>query len=166
ELAVTRPDPYGWDVAGHDGTVTITYTLFADRADGTYPGFDAGQIHIQPQGTFMYARGLEARPVSVTIHRPNPAWTVATQLAPTNDPETFTGPSMQYLFDSPTHVGAIKWRQWSVNQGGRALTFRTAVDDPSPDSVIDQYASAARKIAGEAAGVFGEFPAYDYGTYT
>src|SRR5580692_9520625 len=59
ELVVTRPDPYGWDVAGHDGTVTITYTLFADRADGTYPGFDAVQAHIQPQGTFVYARGFE-----------------------------------------------------------------------------------------------------------
>ena len=25
ELQVARPDPYGWDVAGHDGTVSITY---------------------------------------------------------------------------------------------------------------------------------------------
>lgn len=166
ELAVTRPDPYGWDVTGHDGTVTITYTLFADRADGTYPGFDEVQAHIQPQGTFMYARGFEARPVSVTIHRPNPAWTIATQLVPTSDPETFTAPGMQYLFDSPTHVGAIQWREWKETSGGKTLTFRAAVDDPSPASTIDEYAAGAQKIAREAAAVFGEFPAFDYGTYT
>ncbi len=166
ELTVTRPDPYGWDVAGHDGTVTITYTLFADRADGTYPGFDAAQAHIQPQGTFLYARGLEQRKVSVTIHRPNPAWTIATQLVPTADPEAFTGPSMQYLFDSPTHVGAIQWREWTETQGGKTLKFRAAVDDPSPSATIDQYAAGAQKIAREAAAVYGEFPSFDYGTYT
>ena len=166
ELVVTRPDPYGWDVSGHDGTVTVTYTLFADRADGTYPGFDAVQAHIQPQGTFLYARGLEQRPVSVTIHRPNPAWTIATQLVPTSDPETFTGPSMQYLFDSPTHVGVIQWREWSETSGGRTLKFRAAVDDPAPAATVDEYAEGAKKIAREAAAVFGEFPAFDFGTYT
>ncbi|MGB6500489.1 MAG: PDZ domain-containing protein [Thermoplasmata archaeon] len=166
ELTVTRPDPYGWDVSGHDGTVTVTYTLFADRADGTYPGFAAVQAHIQPPATFIYARGLEHRPVSVTIHRPNPAWTIATQLVPTSDPERFTGPSMQYLFDSPTHVGAIQWREWTETSGGRTLKFRAAVDDPAPAATIDEYADGAKKIVQEAAAVFGEFPAYDFGTYT
>jgi len=166
ELTVTRPDPYGWDIAGHDGTVTVTYTLFADRADGTYPGFDAVQAHIQPPGTFVYARGLEHRPVSVTIHRPNPDWTIATQLVPTSDPERFTGPSMQYLFDSPTHVGPIQWREWTETSGGHTLKFRAAVDDPAPAATIDQYADGAKKIVQEAAAVFGEFPVYDYGTYT
>jgi predicted metalloprotease with PDZ domain len=166
ELAVTRPDPYGWDVAGHDGTVTVAYTLFADRADGTYPGFDAVQAHIQPQGTFLYARGMEQRPVRVTIRRPNPAWTIATQLVPTSDPETFTAPGMQYLFDSPTHVGAIQWREWTETSGGRTLKFRAAVDDPAPSATVDEYAAGAQKIAREAAAVFGEFPAFDFGTYT
>jgi predicted metalloprotease with PDZ domain len=166
ELTVTRPDPYGWDVAGHDGTVTVTYTVFGDRADGTYPGFDPVQAHIQPPATFMYARGLESRPVRVTIHRPNPAWTIATQLVPTSDPETFTAPGMQYFFDSPTHVGAIQWREWTETSGGRAVTFRAAVDDPAPAATIDQYAEGARKIAREAAAVYGEFPAFDFGTYT
>ena len=166
ELVVTRPDPYAWDVSGHDGTVTITYTLFADRADGTYPGFDAAQAHIQPQGTFLYARGFEQRPVSVKIHRPNPTWTIATQLVPTADPETFTGPGMQYLFDSPTHVGPIQWREWTETNGGRTVKFRAAVDDPAPSATIDEYAEGAKKIAREAAAVFGEFPAYDFGTYT
>ncbi len=166
ELVVTRPDPYGWDVSGHDGTVTVTYTLFADRADGTYPGFDAVQAHIQPQGTFVYARGFEQRPVRVTIHRPNQAWTIATQLVPTSDAETFTGPSMQYLFDSPTHVGTIQWREWTETNGGKTVTFRAAVDDPAPAKTIDEYAEGARKIAREAAAVYGEFPAFDFGTYT
>ena len=165
-LVLTRPDPYAWDVAGHDGTVTISYTLFADRADGTYSGFDLVQAHIQPQGTFMYSRGLEARPVKVTIHRPTPTWTIATQLVPTSDPETFTAPGMQYLFDSPTHAGNIQWREWKETNSGRTQTIRAAVDDPAPSSSIDEYAEGAKKIVREAAAVFGELPAFDYGTYT
>ena len=34
-LKVERTDPYGWSVAGHDGTVRVTYTPYADRGDGT-----------------------------------------------------------------------------------------------------------------------------------
>src|SRR5690349_3322149 len=32
-LTVTRPNPYQWNVSGHDGTVVFTYTLFGDRGD-------------------------------------------------------------------------------------------------------------------------------------
>ena len=165
-LVVTRPDPYGWLISGHDGEVNVTYTLFADRADGTYPGFDAVQAHIQPQGTFVYARGLEARPVRVAIDRPDSMWTIATQLQPTKDHGVFTAPSMQYLFDSPTHVGAIQWREWSMITNGRTQAIRVAVDDPSPSATIDEYAEGAKKIVREAAAVFGELPWFDYGTYT
>src|ERR1700749_2424690 len=35
-LAIQRRDPYSWTLAGHDGTVRVTYTLFADWGDGTY----------------------------------------------------------------------------------------------------------------------------------
>ncbi|HVT37562.1 MAG TPA: PDZ domain-containing protein [Gemmatimonadaceae bacterium] len=165
-LSLSRPDPYGWDVDGHDGTVTVTYTLFGDQADGTYPGFDVAQAHIQPQGTFLYARGFEQHPVRVTFHRPDKSWTIATQLVPTRDPEQFTGPGMQYLFDSPTHLGAIQWRQWTEMSGARTQTIRAAVDDPAPASSIDQYADGAKKVVREAAAVFGELPAFDFGTYT
>ncbi|MBA3970005.1 MAG: peptidase M61, partial [Gemmatimonadetes bacterium] len=35
-LTVTQPNLHQWNVGGHDGTVRVTYTLFGDRADGTY----------------------------------------------------------------------------------------------------------------------------------
>lgn len=165
-LKLTRPDPYAWDVLGHDGTVKISYTIFANRADGTYPGFDLVQAHIQPQGTFMYARGLEARKIKLVIHKLDPSWTVATQLVGDKNGEVFTAPGMQYFFDSPTHVGAIQWREWQETSGGRTQTIRAAVDDPAPATSIDAYAEGAAKIVREAAEVFGELPAFDYGFYT
>src|SRR4051794_24650451 len=35
ELALARPNPYEWDVSGHDGTVRITYRIYGDLVDGT-----------------------------------------------------------------------------------------------------------------------------------
>ena len=36
----TRPDPYGWNVAGHGGSVTVGYKVYGDRVDGTYLAVD------------------------------------------------------------------------------------------------------------------------------
>src|SRR5262249_30169370 len=38
EIETTRPDPYGWNVSGHGGSVTIRYKVYGDRIDGTYLG--------------------------------------------------------------------------------------------------------------------------------
>ncbi len=40
ELAPTRPNPYQWDVAGHDGTVRVVYKIYGDHVDGTYLAID------------------------------------------------------------------------------------------------------------------------------
>jgi predicted metalloprotease with PDZ domain len=32
ELEATRPDPYGWNVAGHGGSLTVRYKVFGDRS--------------------------------------------------------------------------------------------------------------------------------------
>src|SRR5437762_2219143 len=46
ELETTRPDPYGWNVAGHGGGVTVKYKVFGDRVDGTYLAVDTTHAHI------------------------------------------------------------------------------------------------------------------------
>ncbi|HEY4321079.1 MAG TPA: PDZ domain-containing protein [Gemmatimonadales bacterium] len=165
-LPVTHPDPYSWTVTGHHGTVTLSYTNYADVGSGTFSGFNPEQEQVQPQGTFVYVKGLEARPIRVTFHRLDPSWTIATQLVPTKDPETFTAPGMQYLFDSPTHLGNIQWRQWTETHDGNTQTWRVSLDDPMAAQAIDAYADGLKKIVHEAGAVYGEFPKFDYGTYT
>jgi predicted metalloprotease with PDZ domain len=41
--------------AGHRGTVVFSYTLYADRADGTYAGIDATRAHLNMPATFAWA---------------------------------------------------------------------------------------------------------------
>lgn len=64
----------------HDGDVVVTYTLFADRADGTYSGIDPTHAHLSIPATFVWARGLEDCPVEVGFRVPEGSgWRVATR---------------------------------------------------------------------------------------
>jgi predicted metalloprotease with PDZ domain len=165
-LAVTRPDPHQWDVAGHDGTVVFAYTLFADRADGTYSGIDRSHAHLNVPATFVWARGMEAAPVRVRFETPE-GWRVATQLVPTADPATFTAPHLQYFMDSPAEVSPWALREWTVPApGGGTQTVRIAMHHAGSDEELDRFAGTAARIVAEQIAVFGEAPRFDYGTYT
>ena len=62
ELRTVRPDPYGWNVTGHGGGVTVKYKVYGDRVDGTYLGIDATHAHINMPAAIMWAHGLDERP--------------------------------------------------------------------------------------------------------
>jgi predicted metalloprotease with PDZ domain len=168
ELAVVRPNPYQWNVSGHDGAVRITYKIFGNHVDGTYLGIDGTHAHMNIPATFMFARGFDARPIRVTFVQPNgKAWKVATQLFPTSDPFTFTAPNFQYFMDSPTEMSDFGIRSFKVkNPDGKEFTIVTAVHHDGPDSALDEYVAGTEKIVREQAAVYGEFPEFDNGVYT
>ncbi|HEV2733937.1 MAG TPA: hypothetical protein VGV85_03825 [Longimicrobiaceae bacterium] len=165
-LAVTRPDPYGWDVAGHDGTVRVTYTLFGDRADGTYAQVDATHAHLNAPATFMWARGLEKRPVRVTFRPADPKWKVATQLVPTGDPYTFTARDLEYFMDSPVEVSDHDLRSWRVASNGKSYTIRLALHHAGTPAEAAAFTEMAKKVVAEEAAAMGGLPDFDHGTYT
>ena len=165
-LTFSRPDPYQWDIAGHDGTVTVTYTLFADHADGTYSGIDLTHAHLNMPATFMWAKGFEQRPVRITFSPDDPTWKVATQLAPTDDPFVFTAPDLQYFLDSPTEISNFSERLWQVRSGDRDYTIRLVVHHDGTESDVDVLARKTHRIVDAQIEVFGELPDLDYGTYT
>ena len=165
ELPVARPDLHEWDVSDHGGELVATYTLYGDHADGTYAGIDESQAHLNIPATFMWARGLAERPIEVRFRLPQ-GWKVATQLVPTSDPEVFTAPNLWYFIDSPTHLGPIETREWTVAGPKGPETLRVAVHSLDDAAAIDRYAAAAKAIAAEEAAVFGQYAPYDHGTYT
>jgi predicted metalloprotease with PDZ domain len=166
ELPVTRPNPYQWNVSGHDGTVKITYTLFADHADGTYAAIDETHAHLNAPATFMYAHGFEVKPSVVDFVLPGGKnWTIATQLKP-ESATTFSAPTLQYLMDSPVEMANLVWQEWPVTQNGKTQTVRMAMHHNGTKSEFEKYAADTKKMVSQAQAIFGELPVFDFGTYT
>lgn len=162
-LAVERTDPYSWRVAGHDGTVRVTYTLFADRADGTYSQIDRTHAHLNMPATFMWAEGLEDRPVAVSFTVPDKSWKAATQLVPARGRLSFTAPNLQYFMDSPTELSPFDLREWKIADG---QTIRLAVHHAGTREDVDRFAEMAKNVVDEQIAIYGEAPAFDHGVYT
>lgn len=164
-LRVSRPNPHQWNVATSGGTVRVSYTLFGDRVDGTYAGISEAHAHLNMPATFLWARGFEARPVRVTFH-PRPGWRIATQLPATPDSLSFGAPHLQYFMDSPTMLGPLAVRSWTATSQGTPAQFRVALHHLGTAAELDAYVDGARRIVREAAEIWGEWPAFDFGQYT
>lgn len=165
-LPIKRIDADIWQVSGYKGTVKLSYTLYGNYADGTYAGIDPASIHLNMPASFMWVKGLEVVPIQVTFEVPDTAFTIATQLKPTADKNTFTAPNLQYLMDSPTKIGKLTWREWPISNGATNMTMRLALEADATPEQADTLASWVKRITQQAKAVFGEYPAYDYGTYT
>ncbi len=167
-LAIIRDTPYGWRVTGHDGTVRVSYTLFADRAGGTYTGIDATHAHMNMPATFAWVPGTEHLPIRVDFDVPSSwGWRAATQLLRTDTAMRFTAPHLQYFFDSPTELSDQMVRSWTVaGPAGRVDTIHLAVHHLGTAAEVDAYAEMAKKVVAEQVGIYGETARYDNGNYT
>lgn len=166
-LTVDRTtEPYGWLVDGHDGTVSVTYTLYGDRADGTYAQIDASHAHLNMPATLMWAQGFDDQPVTLRFRPFDPSWRVATQLQPTDDAFVFRAPNLQYLMDSPTELSDHMMREWTVDDAGVPRTIRMALHHQGTAEQADEFARRARPVVDQLIAVFGDVPDYDFGTYT
>jgi predicted metalloprotease with PDZ domain len=171
-LTATPLDPSAWTVGGHDGTVKATYRVFGDRIDGTYLAVDRTHAHINMPAVILWARGFDLEPTEITFVRPaGLTWEVASQLMPTGDPLVFTAPNLQYLMDSPSEFGPITWRTIRAADlpGGTAgdkRVFRLAIHHADSDADADTLTDGVRKVLVSERKVFGDFPAYEPGTYT
>lgn len=165
-LGVERTDPFNWEIETRGGDVTLAYTLFADRADGTYSGFDRTQAHMNMPATFMWAPDMWDAPVSVRFHRPDPSWDIATQLFETDHPDLFTAPDMAYFMDSPTVIAPMTWYEWDVEEQDGAQAIRIALRHTGTDEEGAAFARSVERIVRAQHKVFGEMPRYDTGRYT
>ncbi len=161
-LHTIRPSPYGWNVSGHDGTVIVEYTLYGDRADGTYDGIDETHAHLNLPATLVWARGFEDKPAVLKFNLPEGSnWKVATQLIPRDD-GTFSAPNLEWLMDSPVEMSAHVLPEWKIENA----TFRLSLHHRGTEQEAAVYAQMCQAVVLEEEGVFGAFPKYDSGTYT
>ncbi|HDZ05254.1 hypothetical protein LCGC14_0068950 [marine sediment metagenome] len=161
-LLVSRTNPYEWKIYGHNGQVDITYTLFANRGDGTYSQIDETHAHLNIPATFMYAPSLRERNIKVDFQvREDLNWQIATQLPHVNG-STYSAPDLYYFMDSPTELSNHMTREFNVD----GQTIKLALHDPGTEEEADVYFEKVKKVVLEEKKVFGALPSFDYGSYT
>jgi predicted metalloprotease with PDZ domain len=162
ELKVHRPNPYEWLITGHDGTVNISYTLFANRGDGTYSQVDETHAHLNMPATFMYAPQLSDRKIEIAFNvREDLNWNVATQL-PLVSGTLYSAPNLQYFMDSPTEISNHSVREFEVDS--KKIQF--ILHHNGTDQEFDSYFEYVKKVVLTEKEVYGELPQFDYGIYT
>lgn len=162
ELSVTRPNPHQWNVSGHSGKVIFEYTLYANRAGGTYSGIDETHAHLNMPATFAWARNLGHRPIEVHYNIPEGSnWKVATQMKDMGN-NTYWAPDTYYFMDSPTEIADFFLKEQMVN----GQIIRLALHTKASQEEVDKYFDEVIKIVEQQAAVFGELPEFDFGEYT
>lgn len=171
-LTIERPDPYQWNISGHDGTVILSYTVFGDRIDGTYLGIDRSHAHLNIPATFVWARGFDERPISVTFTLPKESnWKIATQLKPTSKRSTYTAPNLQYFMDSPVELSDHQLREWTIestdskNSSRSKSIIKIAMHSGDSASYLDAYTTMAKSVVSEMDALWSGLPVFDNGEY-
>jgi predicted metalloprotease with PDZ domain len=160
-LNATRPDPYSWSVKGHDGTIQVSYTLFANRGGGTYAQVDETHAHLNMPATFMYMPSLANKGSQVTfIPRKDLDWKVATQLEKKSD-YTYYARDLQYFMDSPTEISNHSVRSFEVDK----QTINFVLHHNGTEAELDTYFEDVKKLVIQQKEVFGKLPSYDYDAY-
>ena len=166
KLKITRPSPYEWHITGHDGTVHLSYTLFANRGDGTYSQIDETHAHLNIPATFMYAPELGNRRIEVNFKlREDLNWKVATQL-PLVSGTTHSAPNLSYFMDSPTELSNFHLREFQLGSENNKQTIQLALHHNGTSKETDEYFEKVKKVVIAENEVYGELPVFDYGKYT
>ena len=169
QLPVAQHGTSEWMVTGAD-RIRVRYAVFGNRLDGTYLAVDATHAHINIPPALLWAVGRESDPIRVRIESPEPSWRVATQLFPTDDPHEYTAPNFYYLVDSPIelsdHIRRTLVPDAAPAVAGRPPTVTLALHHTGTDVDVVRYLEGLRRVVREQAALFGEYPAYDGGSYT
>jgi len=165
-LSVVKTQPSEWQINGHDGQVRLQYTLYGNRAGGTYSGFNNHMAHMNMPATFIYGVGFEERPIEIHFDLGSyPGWKVATQLEQL-DEDSFAAPDYYYFYDSPTIIGDIDFRDWQVASGGKTYTIEVAMLHEGTDEELNDYVEWMKKIVDTQKDIYGTLPDFDFGKYT
>ncbi len=167
-IKVTQTEGDVYRVDNHDGSLKVSYTIFGNWVDGTYLAIDETHAHLNMPATFMWFPSMPEREIRIKFNDLEKyKWKVATQLRPLPAQNTFSAPDLQYFMDSPVELSDFKMAEWQdVNPDKKAQTIRVSVHSSDSPALVNSFANKVERVVRESKAVYGELPAFDYGSYT
>ncbi|TPN81246.1 M61 family metallopeptidase [Aquimarina algicola] len=165
EVTVTKPNLHQWDISGHDGTINVYYTLFANKGDGTYPQFDETHAIVNNPATFMYVPTLKDRPVEILyVVRDDLQWRVSTQMKPLGN-NSYIAENLYDFMDSPALISNHSVKQFKIGNGNAEYTIKMALDHNGTDEEANTFLEEIKKVVEEQKHIFGDYPSFDHDEY-
>jgi predicted metalloprotease with PDZ domain len=152
-----------WDVEDHDGTIMVSYRIFADQGDTVFSKFSEEGCVINAPATFMYMPALESRPVEITYNIRD-KWTIATHLKPINT-NVYEAENLQEFMRSPALLGPLVTKTQTLASGKKNIELKFATTLIADTAVVDRIFEALLKVVEVHKTVFGGLPIYENDSY-
>ena len=167
DIAINKIEPDAWEISEMDNSLKISYTLYANYADGTYSGIDADFANLNIPSTLMWLKGMELNPVRVVFDLPDTSnWKIATQLVLLDSIKHIYGaPNLQYLMDSPCILADLTFKEFRVGDNNE-ITIRMAINSETDEIELEQFMNMTEAVINEQKEVFGDLPSFKDSTYT
>jgi predicted metalloprotease with PDZ domain len=157
-LAVTKRDKSTWQVAHKGGSLDLVWQIYA--RDGSVRGayLDREWAFFNGTSVFLEPLDVPVTGIEIDIAAPDPAWRLATALAPvTVDAQGFgryAAPDYETLIDSPVLMGPLTQRSFEV--AGVPHHLHVLGVDPGMD--VARLAADLARICTWQAALFGALP--------
>lgn len=167
DVVINKIEPDVWNLSGINKTLNVSYTLYANHADGTYSGIDADFANLNMPATFLWIKGMEHIPIKVIFNLPDKSgWKIATQLTLLDSVKNiYAAPNFQYFMDSPCILSDFSLEEFNVGLNNQQL-FRMAINSDVSKDEITPFVNMTKKVVHEQRAIFGELPAFRDSTYT
>jgi predicted metalloprotease with PDZ domain len=166
-IEIFKIEPDCWLIPDHDGTISLTYTLFADHPDGTYAGIDRDFALLNmPASMLWWDQGIQLPIILEFVIPEESTWRIGTQLKSLQNPNKFLAPNLDYLMDSLVILSDFNEDTLYFSDTDRISQQIRIIYNPQVDektSVI--YTDMIRKVVLEQQAIFGELPSFDFGSY-
>jgi predicted metalloprotease with PDZ domain len=142
-----------WHVDSHNaGSITVSYDVYAFNPFVAESFLDDTRGYITPASLFLHVAGEILHPVTLSIH-PYPGWnTVAVGLDPVaGQPNTFSAPEFDLLYDCPILMGSQEVRNFEVQGIPHSLAIENVpnVDHAKITADLKRMVESAVRIIGE-----------------
>lgn len=164
---INKSEPDVWSLSGINNTLNVSYTLYANHADGTYSGIDADFANLNIPATFLWIEGMDHIPIKVIFNLPDKSnWKIATQLILLDSAKNiYAAPNLQYFMDSPCILSDFSLKEFNVGLNNQQK-IRMAINSDVGNEEIEPFVTMTKKVVNEQKAIFGEFPSFMDSCYT
>ncbi len=165
-LEVVKTEPDVWKVKSDGETFTLSYTLYANRADGTYSGISDDFVLLNMPATMMWTDAMISSPAKIAFDlKGKGQWKIGTQLKALDSAKhIYFAPDFQSLMDSPCLIGDLKFTHLEFDQD-EMPEISMAIYTNDSDADIETLKVHTQNIVLEQAKVFGALPQFENNKY-